>query len=120
MCSGEGNTATAWGDGALRSGPVSQVTTHAFMAPVLLLVLRCRWTPWTTPTPATATTVLRLRLPRGDAAEQRLDRGMHFLLNQVPDDCHQALLSRHRLLPSGAGYTAPDTRKCDHQQSRRL
>src|SRR5206468_4149869 len=33
----------------------------------------------------TATAVPRLRLPRKDAAEQRLDRRAHFSLNEVPD-----------------------------------
>src|SRR5207253_3474845 len=107
------------------------------------LFLRSRWTPRTTPTPATTATVLRfrgrrhhccllprhplgnglwrtarttraplpsalpaptglrLRLPRGDAAEQRLDRGADFLLNQVTDHRHEASLSRHRLLLAG-------------------
>src|SRR5437867_12160435 len=68
-------------------------------SPSCCLLLRSGWTPRTTPTPATAPTVLRLRLPRGDAAEQRLDRGAHFLLNHVPDHRQQAPLSRHRILP---------------------
>src|SRR5437667_9706649 len=55
-----------------------------------------RWTTWTTGAPfptclaTTTATVLRLRRPRGNAAEQRLDRGADFLLNHVPDDRHEA------------------------------
>src|SRR5437773_11597031 len=60
------------------------------------LLLRPCWTARTAPTPATTATVLRLRLPRGDASEQRLDCGAHFLLQQVPDHGHEASLSRHR------------------------
>src|SRR5207247_10778573 len=52
----------------------------------------------------TAPTVLSL-LPGGDGSEQRLDRGLHFLLNHVPDDRHEASLSRHRVLLAGARYT---------------
>jgi hypothetical protein len=48
-----------------------------------LLVLRSRWPARTTPTPATAPTLLRLRLCRGNAAEQRLNCRAHFLLHQV-------------------------------------
>src|SRR4029077_5058218 len=70
-----------------------------------LLVLRSGRPTRTTPPPATTATVLRLRLPRGDAAEQRLDRRAHFLLHQVPDDRQQALLSRHRVLLCGGRYT---------------
>src|SRR3989442_9052886 len=62
-----------------------------------------RWTTGTTraplPTPpATAPTVLR-SLPRGDAAEQRLDRGADLLLHKVPDHGHEASLSWHRSSP---------------------
>src|SRR2546427_9689342 len=43
----------------------------------------------TSPTRTTAPTVLRLRLGAGDASQQRLDRGTHFLLNHVADHRHQ-------------------------------
>jgi hypothetical protein len=79
-----------------------------------LLVLRSRRTAGTTATPATAPTVLRLRLCRGNAAEQRLDCSAHFLLHQVANHREQALLSRHRVL-----LAAPDTRMPNHQQRRK-
>ena len=68
------------------------------------LVLRSPRPARTTPTPATAAPVLRARHGR-DSAEQRLHRSAHFLLRQVADDRHQALLSRHRVLLSGGKYT---------------
>src|SRR3989441_8682740 len=69
--------------------------------------------PWRTtrttrapfPSALPAPTVPRLRLGAGDASEQRVDRGLHFLLNHVPDDRHEASLSRHRVLRAGARYT---------------
>src|SRR5439155_5500515 len=70
-----------------------------------------RWATGTTGAPlaarlaTTAPTVLRLHRPRGDAPEQRLDRGADLLLNPVPDDRHEASLSRHRVLLAAARYT---------------
>src|SRR2546427_3729520 len=82
------------------------------LLPVRHLLGNClRWTTGTAraPLPARlatmATTVLRCGLPRRYGAEQRLDRGANFLLNDIPDDRHQASLSRHRLLLAGARYT---------------
>src|SRR6266404_5109037 len=46
------------------------------------------WAPL--PSALPAPTGLRRRLPRGDAAEQRLDREADFLLNQVTDHRHEA------------------------------
>src|SRR5260370_16668364 len=69
------------------------------------LVLRSPRPARTTSTLATAATVLRLRLPRGSAAEQRLDCRAHFLLHQVANHREQALLSRHPVLLSGGIYT---------------
>src|SRR4029450_7076705 len=66
------------------------------------LALRSPRPAWTTP--ATAAPVL-CSLRGGDAPEQRLDRSADFLLHQVADHRHQALLSRHRLLRSGGRYT---------------
>src|SRR5207249_5853724 len=70
---------------------------------------RLRRTTGTTGAPLSsslpAPTVLCLRLVAGDGSEQRLDRGLHFLLNHVPDDRHEASLSRHRVLLAGARYT---------------
>jgi hypothetical protein len=68
------------------------------------LVLRSRRPARTTPTPATAATVLRARLG-GDAAEQRLHCAAHFLLHQVADHRQQTLLSRHRVLLRAADST---------------
>ena len=62
------------------------------------------WAPCSTSPTTTAPTVLR-SLPRGDAAEQRLDRGADFLLHHVADHRHEASLSRHRVLLAGARYT---------------
>src|SRR2546427_366089 len=45
------------------------------------------------------------RRRKRDASEQRVDRGLHFLLTHVPDDRHEASLSRHRVLRAGARYT---------------
>jgi len=45
-----------------------------------------------------ATTALR-----GNAAQQRLDRGAHLLLHHVANHAQQALLPRHRSLPSPRG-----------------
>src|SRR5262249_31846047 len=68
------------------------------------LALRSPRPTRTTPTPATAAPVVR-SLRRGDAAEQRLDRSAHFLLDQVADPRQQALLSRHRVLLCRGRYT---------------
>src|SRR5262249_26891414 len=65
------------------------------------LVLRSRRPPRTTPPPATAAAVLCALLRGGNASEQRLNCSADLLLHHVTDHRQQALLSRHRLLPSG-------------------
>src|SRR2546428_1553036 len=96
------------GDGEAPSGCASPTASRLLRSwPSDLRVLR--WTTGTTrapfPSALPAPTVLRLWLVAGHAPEQRLDRGTDFFLHKITDHGHETLLSPHRLLPSGVGYT---------------